>query len=397
MAELSQPSDQIGLITFSGAVTIYDLNRRPDQSFTEFDASLYLKRPSFPFFINGLTGFSAVRAALSSLGHTRGRRSSPALALALEWAAALLDGYGGRLLLFRSAEARDAPPQLLASLRDASASLCLIEECPSALGRAAEATSGVVCALGRTARAASVFSLATAWDACASFRAAPNVRVSRVLGPCSVIDNGVTVFPVLTAAQSVFYELAADRPGIGNCHFQLAVRYTDDSGVRKVRVINGRLPFAAAPSLPVDEAALALCIHRGRLHEPEDGPFPARVALARAIAPADGMLPIFLFAGMHQDRTFVAGASVEAFALSNVPSRIASRDRAIRVVWTGEVVIAWPPAIPEEEDALREAARHFGIPETEIVYVQSEDEFEQMLPNAAAAAAWYRNVRPIYV
>lgn len=296
-------------------------------------------------------------------------------------------------MLFRSAATVASIPTLLGALQQSSISLCIVQESPSALNRVAEVTGGLVCALGQLGTAASLFSLETAWDACSSFRTTPGVKVSATLGPCCVLANGVTLFPVLTSTQSVFYELTTDQPNVGNCHFQLALRFTDDSGVRKVRVINGRVPFAEAMRLPVDEAALALFLHRKRLMEGEGGSFASRVATVRSLILGPSLLSLFLYAGLHQDEAFIQGTSVEGFALSNVATTVVCGEQTFRVLWTPALTVIWPRASPEQEDAMKIAIRHFGLLQADFYYPESEESFDAMLPNSATANAWGSNLR----
>jgi hypothetical protein len=100
-------------------------------------------------------------------------------------------------------------------------------------------------------------------------------------------------------------------------------------------------------------------------------------------------LPLFLYAGGYLDSGFVAGTSVEGFALGNLASLIVFRGQEFRVVWSPGLMIVYPPVSAEEEEALRIATKHFGLLELDIYYPASEEEFERYLPDLGAANSWY--------
>jgi hypothetical protein len=388
IAAVAAPADQIGLITFSGSVTVYDLNHNRSVAFAEFDPLLYIKRADSPFLVNAIVALRGIRIALGARVHDRPPAANPALEEALSWAMWFLDGFGGRLLLFRSDQAMTPCEKLIPRIQQKSISLCLIQETPSALDRCAEVTGGMVFKLGQIRSVAALFSVETAWDACASFRTAPTVKTAAVLGPCSLLSNGATLFPVITSTQSVFYELSTDHPNIGNCHFQLALRFTDDSGIRKVRVINGRMPFRDDIRLPVDEAALAAFLNRKRLLEKEDVMFASRMRLTRRVLPHENLLALFVYNAFFQETGFVIGASIEALVLSNVPSLVVCGAKEFRVIWSPELMLVFPRASDEEERALRVTTRYFGLLDRDIYFSDSEEEFLGMLNRGEAIEAW---------
>jgi hypothetical protein len=228
---------------------------------------------------------------------------------ALLWAVFQMEGYGGRLLLFTKSTA-DLNHNILGSLQKNSISLCVIEELnDSGFAKFSEATGGIVCGLGNVSLISSLFSLESAWDTCATLRVPPTVKISAVLGSCSLLSNDVIFFPVITSSESIICELSSATQNSGQFHFQLSLRFTDDQGVRKVRVINGRVPFVDVIKLPIDEAALALYLSRKRLVERRDELFASRVVLTRQLLFGDSRLAQLVYGGMYHDRGFVMAAA----------------------------------------------------------------------------------------
>jgi hypothetical protein len=387
----SRPTDQVGLITFGAAVTLFHLNAKRGSAFTEFDLSLYFKRSEQPFFVNALIGVPAIISAVKSL---RGMEYNMGNQLnnALLWAVSQMEGYGGRLLLFTKSPA-DFNHDLLSCLHRNSISLCVIEELnASGLAKFAEATGGIVCSIGNVSLVSSLFSLESAWDTCATLRVSPTVKISSVLGSCSQVSDDVILFPVITSSESIIYELSSATQNAGQFHFQLSLRFTDDQGVRKVRVINGRVPFVDVIRLPIDEAALALYLNRKRLVEQRDELFASRVVLTRQLLLGDSRLAQLVYGRMYHGRAFVMAAAVEKFALANLVTEIAYRGRTFRVLWAPTMTVVFPRPEAEELEAIMAATKHLGFESLGFYCPESEPEFVRMVVDQEAAESWYRTI-----
>jgi hypothetical protein len=303
-----------------------------------------------------------------------------------------MEGFGGRLLLFTKSAA-DLNHDLLSSLQKNSISFCVIEELnASGLAKFAEATGGIVCGLGNVSMVSSLFSLESAWDTCATLRLPPTVTISSVLGSCSVLSNDVTLFPVITSSESIIYELSSAVQNSGQFHFQFSLRFTDDQGVRKVRVINGRVPFVDVIKLPMDEAALALYLNRKRLVEQRDELFASRVVLTRQLLLGNSRLAQLVYGGMYHERGFVMAAAVEKFALANLVTEIVYKGKTFRVVWAPTMTVVFPRPEEEELEAIRAATKHLGFESLGCYCPDSEHEFARMVVDQEAAESWYRTI-----
>ena len=133
-------------------------------------------------------------------------------------------------------------------------------------------TGGIIAPLGQTPPLLNLFIVETAWNSALSIRTSTNVKKTAIYGNGWVLDNGVFQFPVATSQQSYVFELETTTPahvqskdGIpDNFYFQFAIRFTDDNGLRKIRIINGMLPFSDVLKFPLDEAAISLFLLRKR-------------------------------------------------------------------------------------------------------------------------------------
>jgi hypothetical protein len=387
-----KPTDRIGLISFAGSVTIFDLNSGRGRAFGEFDPSLFPQVKTAPVFVNAESCAPVLLSALKSL---RPGLNGNALGQALEWAALLMSGFGGRLVLFTGGRCLAPPADLLQRFQDDSISLSVFRtDALPALEKWAELTGGIVCPFRQVHSLCSLFAVESAWDASASFRCSPGVKVTKVLGKLSLLANDVALFPVITSAESVMYELRSEA-NFGNFHFQFAIRFTDDNGVRRVRVINGRLPFVDVIKLPIDDSAMALFLNRKRMCEQQEELFFSRVSLSKGVFGASSLFHVAAYVGSLQDRNFLLGTSVEAFGLSVFCTTVELNGAAFRVVWAPGVTIVYPAVNREQEQAIWAAAHHFGLNMAVIMCPASEAEFLSMTGNDAQASQWYANL-PVF-
>ena len=172
----------------------------------------------------------------------------------------------------------------------------------------------------------------------------------------------------------------------------MAFRYLDDNGIRKVRVINGRLPYTDVIKLPIDEAALTLFLARKRCFE-QAAMYTSRVILTRPLrADPDSQLPVLLYTGWTADTTFVLSCSVERFALSVFVTRVVLFGKTFQVLFSPTVTTVYPKATEDEEEALRVATTHLGLCLNNFWYPEPETEFQSMVPSHADAENWYNSL-----
>ena len=382
-------TDEVALITFGSAVTLVNLQTRRGRSFVEFDPSL-LKKDKDDIFVSADVGVPAIKRCLSALG--RSCNGPACLYQAMQWAVDRMNKRGGRLLLFTSGSAPDSRWDILSKIWQTPVSVNVFRlESIVDVERVAECTGGIVSPFNNLPSLLSLFSTETAWDASSCLRVPPSVKVVSVMGSLSQKDQ-MELYPIVMSTQSVIYELRSESLGMGDCCFQMAFRYLDDNGIRKVRVINGRLPYTDVIKLPIDEAALTLFLARKRCFE-QAAMYTSRVILTRPLrADPDSQLPVLLYTGWTADTTFVLSCSVERFALSVFVTRVVLFGKTFQVLFSPTVTTVYPKATEDEEEALRVATTHLGLCLNNFWYPEPETEFQSMVPSHADAENWYNSL-----
>jgi hypothetical protein len=383
-----QPSDQVALMMYSASVTLVDLASRRARAFPEFDPSM---APQKGHFVNSVVGIPSILATLGSFGHGPQMFSSDILH-ALFWAAYIMDGYGGRLILFTGGRTQDFESTILKTflVKSISLSIFCVEPVSPTVETMSKCTGGIIAKFGHLAHVRSLFTTPTAWDAACSLRLQPSVSLTSVLGHCTKLEPLVVAFPTITSSQSVIFEIDPGDGIPGDLYFQMAFRYLDDAGVRKVRVINGSLPFVDVLKWPIDTAALGLFLNRNRSVETS---FQGRVVQTRQMMSAGSLLPLFIYGGSIRDKNFVECCSVERFALSMVETSIETGNGTYRAIFGVDVTLVFPRGNEDVMDVVKGCARTMGIDVMDVFWVDTEDEFNAMMREGEEALRWYSELR----
>ncbi|OHS99144.1 hypothetical protein TRFO_34504 [Tritrichomonas foetus] len=411
--------DYIGLITYSSSVTLVDLNSSKSQSFMDFEPELFLKNDSF--FVTAEIGFENLIKTIKSFGHTKEFQRTLTFT-ALEWACHVMRKFGGRLLLFSSGRVREddetqairnsdaanvySDINIFKTIRNRSISISLFKSSPiRQIENWAFNTGGIVCPFGQTSSLCGLFSVDSVWDCSMSFRTSTNVKNLAIYGNCSLLDNGVFVFPIATSEQSYIFELETIVPSIGSSdplqqggvnqdfHFQFALRFTDDNGMRKLRIINGKMPFTDIIRFPIDEAAISLFLMRKRFAESRELIFNSRVELSKNLLTPNTKLPQLIYGGTISDSPFLNDVTVERFAMSILKTTVDfGNDRKLSVVWTSSMIILFPQPTAQEMEAIANATHQMGISPMPFFSPKNESEFESMVDDDIEAKRWYSEV-----
>jgi hypothetical protein len=376
----SRPTDEIALMTFGDFPAIVNLQTR-------------MSRPLSPELPVGSSVFFRAEETFGSLVEVlrdmAGGGTQPQASLygALHWATVLMDGVGGRLLLFTSGRATDECVDLFPRLLSKSVSLSVFKA--TSLGNVelwAQMTGGVVGGLGNVPAITSLFKEETAWFGSVIMRTNGAAQLAGVMGPCCRTEHDVVLTPALTGGNSVVYEFG---DVTGELRFQIALRHLDDAGRLRIRVINGQLPNAVAK---VDEAAMALYASRKLVYERDTQAFYRVIREAKEWMADGSLFPVLAFSGSVKDQGFVMGSSVEKFAMAVVVTKVVIGDTEFKVVWAPDFNMVWPRLSDEQEEVMREAGRGIGIPQKEFFYPENEEEFELVNIEARQAAQWFQGL-----
>lgn len=401
-----RPDDQIGLITYGASVTVYTLSTRKAQAFTEFEASFLLRKD--PLIINALTGLPLISDILKDRASTKEPRYTATYS-ALLWALECLSKYGGKAILFTSGRVSDQFIDLIEIFVKNSVSLSIFKKAPvDSLNTISLKTGGIVAPFGQTEMLLSLFTMPTGWDSVSVLRLSPNLEISSVLGPFTqdAKISDLVSFPIIDSSQSIIFEVNVKEPAVPLgvqqnlknpvtefAYFQLAFRFTDDQGIRKIRVINGRAPFTDIPKLPIDESALSLFLLRKRLSGMYDEvTFRSKVINIRNSITTTAMFPLLLYTGTVKDRSLVLSAAVEKYTLSALITTVRLGERVFQMIWATSNIFIFPEPNEEEIIALRLVASKFGIPCLKEAYPTSQEDFQNSIVTLAEAEQWYRNL-----
>lgn len=390
IGKVARDKDQLGLITFGSSVTLVDLNARRGNSFAEFEPSLLNPRKD-DWFVTADTGINAIKTCLTALARKPPHGSC--VFQAMQWAVDRMRRRGGRLILFTSGTCTDPELPLFDKIWQTAVSVNVFKSSGSlpVIEDWASKTGGIVKSFVSKESLTSLFDTATAWDASSCLRVPPNLKIVKRLGSLFYKDQ-VEIYPVVMSTQSVMYELRSESLGTGDCCFQLAFRYLDDEGVRKVRVINGKVPYTDIVKLPIDEAALALFLGRTKALEPAEM-FTSRVILTRSLRSSEWKLPSLLYNVWTGDNDFLMTCSVERFALSVFVTRMSLFGKSFQVLFAQDVTIVYPKANEDEEEAIKSAMARLGVPFERFWYPEPESEFMSMIPSDAEAERWYSEMK----
>jgi hypothetical protein len=344
------------------------------------------------FFAPASVAFGSILSLLNSFAHTK-TEMPLCLYTALQWATALLDNVGGRIILFTSGKATDPVLDLLGALFTSLASLSVFKRGSlNPIDQWSQMTGGFLGTLSQTSAMCDLFECETAWYGSAMLRMTPGFRVNGVYGPGGILEKGQVLVPQLTPSQSILFEVVADDPDKTDLVFQLAFRHFNDKGVLKMRIVNGQIPIVQEVEPPLDEAALALYIGRKRVYEQQEICFNQRVGIAKRFLHENSALPMLLFAGSVRDPGFLVSASVERFALSVLVTEVKIEDKLFQVVWDTETTIVYPKLEETGEKVLKETAKKLGVELATFFYPDSEEEFRGMQTEAIGAGRWFNEI-----
>lgn len=410
-----RPTDLISLIIYSETITLFDLKQMKARSFLDFDPSLYPHAANY--YVTAEEGFVNLKKSIKSFGHNKEFTHTKVYPSIL-WACHLMKKIGGRLLLFSTGrntfteneENEQITKDLFKLIQSRSISISLFKAGPlRTVENWAIRTGGIIAPLGQTPPLLNLFIVETAWNSALSIRTSTNVKNTAIYGNGWVLDNGVFQFPVATSQQSYVFELETTTPahvqskdGIpDNFYFQFAIRFTDDNGLRKIRIINGMLPFSDVLKFPLDEAAISLFLLRKRIAESREKTFNSRVVLTRNLIDpnATSQLPILLYGGTIMDSQFLNDVSVQRFVLAIHRTQFVfpspdsnDQKRVLTVLWTHSLTVVWPQPTPEEQQIITDAAFELGIAPTSFFTPKDHLEFESMVNNDREAKRWYSEV-----
>lgn len=419
-----RPTDLIGLIIYSSTVTLVDLQNMKSQSFIEYEPSLFLKLKEF--FVPASKYFENLKTCVKSFGHSK-EFNQTVLYTSILWATSLMKKIGGRLLIFSSgrnnyygfdsdefetneevnmrAEKNERKVDILKILHNNSISVSLFKVGPlRQVEEWVSKTGGVLAPFGQVPSLLRLFVLETAWDTALSIRTSNNVENVAIYGNGSKLENGVFLFPCCMSDQCYVFEMMTKQSGTPqNFCFQFAVRFTDDNGLRRIRIVNGMTPFTDVIKFPIDEAAISLFMLRKRFMEGRERIFNSRVQLTRQLVmPSQSHLPLLLFGGTIMDSDFINNASIERYALAIFKTKFTfstkneadnkEEIKVVDVVWTHGLTIAYPEPNEIEKRAITDTALQMGIAPMNFFTPKDIPEFESMVNNEREAARWYSEV-----
>jgi hypothetical protein len=389
----ARPTDQIALMTFSECPSVANLRTQTTRLLPEFNPGLLLPTLSkSDFFIPASDSFAPMVELVKSLGHKEPSRPS-ALFGALKWAAALLEGLGGRLILFTSGRTTDPELNVLPLLLSKSISLSVFKQAGLPIAEMwSQMTGGVVSALANFPPLAALFSDDTTWSGSAVIRTnRPEVQTT-VMGPCCNVDEGAVVLPAMGGGSSLIYELTAKDVKPGEFLFQIAIRYLDDANILKIRVINGKLPLAKKVVAPLDEAAIALFLSRKRVYEHNEIKFRAQVGFIKKFVGEDSLFPACAFAGSVRDPSFMVSVSVEKFVMSLSVTIVEIEGVPFRVRWAPDFTLIFPRLEDHQLEVMRAVGRNLGAGYSDFFFPDTEEEFQMMSVESREAARWFAEI-----
>lgn len=393
-----QDTDQICLITYSGTVTIYDLNTKIGTSFSEFDTNLYHNKLRKKTLINAKIGLPNLLKVISCISanqasHFPEKMRFISLYTALRYLNEALLGYGGKALLFTTGQATDSFFDSLLQFEIHSISLSVFKtNSNTIIEKWAQVTNGYIAPLNSPSLLQSLFTIPTCWDACLSLRTSSGATISSLMGGATINKNQAIVFPIIDQSQALTVELQCRMPLGQKFFFQFAFRFTDDKGVRKYRIINGTLPITMGLEPPIDEAAYSQYLLKKLYYEVDRGKFDQRIRfltnLANNITP-NGM-PVLLASGKDWMVTF--NSAVERLCMTVYPLSLKINETEFHLIFTINIIIIYPQPTDEQQQAIVQALTSLGLHINSFSCCKSMDEFNTFYMPQVQCMEWFNNI-----
>lgn len=405
LIKIVNPEDKIGLITYGTSATVYSLSSNKSYAYSEFDPSIMIDNN--PFVMPAKDGMYMIKKILETRAINKEVKFVSAN-LAVQWGLQCLKRLGGKAILFTSGKISDEPVSLLEIFIQRSVSLSIFKK--SAVlefEKIAQKTGGTISQFGQTESLLSLFTLPTAWDAMCTLRTSPNVEVLSVMGAVTYHSKyrNIIKFPIINSSQSIVFDLNVKDPAnpfIGEqsvmepatqfAYFQISFRFTDDKGLRKIRVINGRVPFTDFVKGPIDEAAYSLYLLRKRIIEKNEHLFNSRVYNTKKIRSEGSALPILLYSGTAKDRYNLYNTSIERFALSVLVTNVKLNKKKYLLIWSPSLLLIYPKPNEDELNALHLVSSKFGLPNLKEFFPNTQEEFLSFITSDHDAEQWYNSV-----
>lgn len=388
-SECFKDGDLISLITYSGSVSLFDLKNKKATAFTEFEPEFMNK--SIIYQRNGKENIENLFECLESVSNKH--RNSPCRVYsALKWCAEIMGGYGGRIILMTSGRTTEAyDPSIFSLLRSKMLSLNVFKHSPNKeIESIALQTGGHCSVFGRTSMIRSLFTMKTGWDASTSLRLSSGVSISEVIGNCSVNENDCIVHPIIDQSMSITCLLSVNKRTNDDMIFQFAFRFTDDNGMRYIRIVNGRMKVAEFIPPQLDEASIALFILRKRAIDRFEKTFLSRCRMSRKfINPETTILPVLLHEGMEQDINIALMSSVERFAFSIIPTELIIHGRIFKALWTSSKLVVYPEPDEIRKKFFSSASEALGLVDEEIYSPKTDEEYKSLTGDVEEANIWY--------
>lgn len=383
-------NDIIALITFSGSVTLYDIENTKAVAFPEFCPE-FLVNPIKQ--VKAKENFEKLKACIESSYNSRQRHIANATD-AIQWAAHMSDKNGGKIIMMTSGRyemSTDLVPILTKKVL--SLNLFLMEH-NKTLENAASHTGGhcyMFDQLSQVSQMRSLFTLPTAWDAATSLRCTADMsKVIQYDGNCTTIDNSFIQHPIIDQSGSITCPISVDpTKASGDFIFQFAFRFTDDNGNRIIRIVNGKMPFSDNLPRPLDEPAIALFYLRHYASENNINEFNDIGKKSRFYmdwTTPNTLFPQLLYGGLYQDKNFLLSTTVEQFALSIIETEIVIKGKKFTVCWRPGFTTVTPTPEQDEMEFFQVAAESLGFPYLRL-FIQTEKPVD-----AGKASVWYSSL-----
>ena len=394
-----QENDLIGLITYSGSVTLYDINAKKSYAFPEYTPEVCkYEIAQVPYASESV--LENIKTCLRAAQNDR--YMPPAVVYeALQWASFVINKNGGKIILLSSGKISGDEILMKPTLQLQMISVNIFTLIDNETFRSLAQTTGgyyhhIKDDMSHLDAITSLIIEETAWDAASSLRFnSEGVKILSIQGPCYVDENNCVIHPNINHNTSITYTLGIDKTLIkGDFIYQFAFRFTDDKGQRLIRVVNGRMPFADVMPSDIDEASLALFALRQKYKTNSDYIYNHLLSIIkqRIQMKQTTMLPAYFFYGAQKDKSFILSTTPTIFALTFTQSEINVKQNKFGLLSLENVNVIYPKPNDNEIQEIQSLLQKNGFKLKPFYFPQTLQEYQGLFKDQAPAFAWFQRV-----
>ena len=393
-----QENDLIGLITYSGSVTLYDINAKKSYAFPEYSPEVCKYSISQIHYQNQET-IENLKTCLRSAKNDR--YMPPAVFYeALQWVSFVINKNGGKIIVLSSGKITGDEISLKPILQQQMISVSVFTLQDNDLLRSFTYSTGgyyhhITEDNSHFDALTSLIIEPTAWDAATSLRFnSEGIKILSIQGPCYV-ENDCVIHPIVNQNTSITYILSVNPLQIkGDFIYQFAFRFTDDKGQRLIRVVNGKMSFADFMPVDIDEPSLALFALRQKFNSNSDFLYNhiLKIIKQRIQLKPTSLLPAYLYYGNQKDKSFILSTTPTDFALTFNQSEINLKQNKFNLLSLENVHVIYPKPDDNQMSEIQLILQNNGFKLKPFYFPQSFEEYQSLFKDLSPAFSWYQSL-----